>query len=236
MHRVRHVRRHLPEQRHPAGGLQRRAGARGAGDAAWRRKQDSGIRTQDSAASDHAEPEPEPARAYVPVDECEGLAPGVAPLPRRWEPRIIALPLLLVLVHRRRQRRHRAAEVPGQRGHHPRDVLGPHRPRAGHDRLRPRRGRRDGVRLPHRRLPLHRRQPQDDGAHAAAVAGARGFRHRAGAVRPRVGQRRRGREVRAPGATGHRAGAAGGPARLARADAAARRGARPGPASLGREA
>ena len=38
------------------------------------------------------------------------------------------LPLQLVLLHRRRPGRHEPHQVPAQRAHHPRDVLGAHRP------------------------------------------------------------------------------------------------------------
>ena len=226
MHRLRDVRRDLPERRDSAVRVQRRPGARGTRRAAragvvrrtagsGRRRRGPSRRTGDPFM---AEGDPSGTDGGERCRHSHGGAPGDG-YGARMGAAHHRVPLLLVLLHRRGQRRHGAAQVPAQRRHHPRDVLGPHRPRPDHDRLRARRGRRDGVRLPHRRLPLHRGQPQDDGAHAARRARAGGLRHRARAVRPRVGERRRGRQVRATGAPDHRAGAPARPARLARAHA-----------------
>ena len=108
-------------------------------------------------------------------DQCEGLRSEVAPAPDGWEPRIIAFLCYWCS--------YTGADNAGTaRLKYPPNVdiirvmcSGRIDPELIMTAFATRRRRRDGVRLPHRRLPLHRRQPQDDGADAAAVAGAADF-------------------------------------------------------------
>ncbi len=65
------------------------------------------------------------------------------------------LPVLLVLLHRGGHGGNGADEVRAERGHRAPDVLRAHRSGADHHRVRQGCRRRAGLRLPHRRLPLH---------------------------------------------------------------------------------
>ena len=102
------------------------------------------------------------------------------------------LRLQLVLLRRRRLRRRLAAAVPAERAADPHDVLGARRRELHLARVPPRRAGGARLRLPLRRLPLHRRQPLDEEARREGLEAHGAARHPPGAPAAGVGQRRRG--------------------------------------------
>ena len=104
--------------------------------------------------------------------------------------------LQLVLLRGRRSVRYEPAELSGQCEDHPHPLLVQAEPDVHPPRVPARGGRRDPLRLPPRRLPLHHRQLLCPPPHDAAVLHAGLPRHRARAHAGRVGLGGRGREIR----------------------------------------